>query len=128
MAPIIPSRLVLAVSSLVLVFAATTAAQLFGLSEEEEIALGREAAAEIEKTLTLLEDETANDYVSDLGQTLARLSGRPGLTYQFRVVDAAEINAFALPGGFIYVNRGLVEAASEFYAPGIVQSLLTATE
>ncbi len=111
LAPTVPGRLVLVVSSLALVFSATTAAQLFGLSEEEEIALGREAAAEIEKTLTLLEDEAANDYVSDLGQTLARLSERPGLTYRFRVVDAAEINAFALPGGFIYVNRGLIEAA-----------------
>ena len=77
LAPILPSRLGLAVSSLVIVCAATTAAQLFGLSEEEEIALSREAAAEIERALTLLEDETANDYVSDLGQTLARRSGRP---------------------------------------------------
>ena len=86
-------------------------AQIFGLSEEDEIELGRQASAEIEKDLTLLDDEGVITYVSELGQRLAARSGRPNLAYQFRVVDAPDINAFALPGGFIYVNRGLIEAA-----------------
>ena len=87
--------------------------QILGsLSEEEEVELGRMAAVEIEKDLNLLTDEEVVAYVSDLGETLAEHSNRTDLTYQFKVVDAAEINAFALPGGFIYVHRGLIEAAN----------------
>ena len=87
-------------------------AQLLGpLSEAEEVEVGRTAAAEIEKGLQLLADDVVTSYVSDLGQSLAARSQRSALTYQFKVVDSAEINAFALPGGFIYVNRGLIEAA-----------------
>ena len=87
-------------------------AQLLGpLSEAEEIEVGRTAAAEIEKGLQFLGDDVVTSYVSDLGQSLAARSQRSALTYQFKVVDSAEINAFALPGGFIYVNRGLIEAA-----------------
>ena len=86
-------------------------AQLFGLSEEDEIELGRRVAAEIEKDLTLLDDEVVTSYLADLGDSLAERSGRPNIEYRFRLVDSPEINAFALPGGFIYVNRGLMEAA-----------------
>ena len=88
----------------------TRAAPGVPLSEDEEVALGRLAAAEIEKDLTLLTDDAVTSYVSELGLALAARSGRSHLTYQFKVVDAAEINAFALPGGFIYVHRGLIEA------------------
>jgi beta-barrel assembly-enhancing protease len=88
------------------------AAQLFGgFSEEQEIELGREAAAMMEEDLQLLEDEQVSAYVTRLGNELASRSGRADLAYTFRVVDTAEINAFALPGGFIYVHRGLIEAA-----------------
>lgn len=88
------------------------AAQLFGgFSDEQEIELGREAAAMMEEDLQLLEDEEVSAYVTRLGNALASRSGRADLAYTFRVVDTAEINAFALPGGFIYVHRGLIEAA-----------------
>jgi Zn-dependent protease with chaperone function len=88
------------------------AAQLLGaLSEQEEIEVGRQATAEIEKDLTLLTDEFVTSYVSELGRALASQSERSSLDYTFKVVDSAEINAFALPGGFIYLNRGLLEAA-----------------
>ena len=87
-------------------------AQLLGpLSEAEEIEVGHTAATEIEKGLQFLNDDVITSYVSDLGQALAARSQRSTLTYHFKVVDSAEINAFALPGGFIYVNRGLIEAA-----------------
>ena len=86
--------------------------QILGsLSEEEEIELGRMAAEEMEKDLNLLTDQSVVMYVSDLGAALAEQSGRSNLTYHFKVVNTAEINAFALPGGFIYVHRGLIEAA-----------------
>jgi hypothetical protein len=88
------------------------AAQLFGgFSDEQEIELGREAAAMMEEDLQLLQDEEVSGYVTRLGNELASNSGRADLAYVFQVVDTAEINAFALPGGFIYVHRGLIEAA-----------------
>ena len=93
---------------------ASAEAQLLGgLSEAEEVELGSLAAQQIEEGLELLSDDLVVSYVADLGQTLVVHSGRRTLTYEFKVVDAAEINAFALPGGFIYINRGLIEAADD---------------
>ena len=104
-------RIGLLVCAALVVTSSAAHGQLLGpLSEDEEVALGRLAAAEIEKDLTLLTDDAVTSYVSELGLALAARSGRSHLTYQFKVVDAAEINAFALPGGFIYVHRGLIEA------------------
>ena len=82
------------------------------LSEKDEIELGRHAAGEIEKDIRLIEDPAIVKYVSDLGQALVEKSGRKGITYSFKVVNSPEINAFALPGGFIYINRGLIETAA----------------
>ena len=94
------------------VIVASPGAQLLGsVSEEEEVAVGRQAAAAIEADLALLDDDAVANYIDGLGQAIAGRSGRPALTYTFKVVDSPEINAFALPGGFIYVNRGLIEAA-----------------
>ena len=81
------------------------------LSDKEETELGRAAAGEIDKTLRLIDDPKITKYISDLGQQLVERSTRKGIVYSFKVVDSPEINAFALPGGFIYVNRGLIEAA-----------------
>ena len=73
-------------------------AQLLGpLSEEEEVAVGRAAADEIEKGLELLSDDLVTSYISDLGQAVAAESARRSLTYRFTVVNTSEINAFALP-------------------------------
>lgn len=88
-----------------------SAAQLFGLSEQQEIELGREAAAQVERDQPMLDDERIEGYIDDLGQRLVEYSGRSNIAYQFKVVDSSDINAFALPGGFIYVNRGLIEEA-----------------
>ena len=99
--------------ALLLSAVAAPRAQLLGpLSDEEEIAVGWEAAAAIEAELVLLDDDTLTTYIEELEQSVARQSGRPTLTYRFRIVDSPEINAFALPGGFIYVNRDLIEAAA----------------
>jgi predicted Zn-dependent protease len=89
-------------------------AGLFNLSEQDEIAIGREAAAKVEQQVRLYPDEGVQGYVSQLGMQLARLSTRPNLPWRFRVIDDPHINAFSLPGGFIYVNsRVLQVAASE---------------
>jgi Zn-dependent protease with chaperone function len=100
-------------ATLVLLIAAPAAEAQFlgGLSESDEIELGRLASEEIENDLELLTDDIVTSYVADLGAALANHSGRNQLTYHFKVVNTGDINAFALPGGFIYVNRGLIEAA-----------------
>ena len=107
-----PVRTVTTVCLALALWATPARAQLLGgLSEQEEVELGRAAVEEMEKELDLLTDATVTTYISELGLTLAQHSQRSQLTYVFKVVDSREINAFALPGGFIYVNRGLIETA-----------------
>ena len=82
---------------------------------QQDVELGREAAAQVEQQLPLLRDDNISSYVSDLGQGLvgsipADLR-HPEFNYSFKVVNVREINAFALPGGPMYVNRGMIEAA-----------------
>jgi beta-barrel assembly-enhancing protease len=79
--------------------------------EDQELALGAQAAGEIEAEVPLLDDPLVTSYIAGLGQDIASHTSRADLDWQFRVVDSPQINAFALPGGFIYVNRGLIEAA-----------------
>ncbi len=79
------------------------------MSEDQELALGQKAAAEVAKQLPLLpEDDPLVRYVDSVGQRIASVSDRPELFYRFHVVDDATLNAFALPGGYIYVHRGLI--------------------
>jgi hypothetical protein len=85
----------------------------FSLSEADELELGRQAAVEIEKQIALIDDPAIVKFVDDLGQSLVLKSGRKDIRYSFKVVNSPEINAFALPGGHIYVNRGLLEAAQD---------------
>ena len=78
------------------------------VSESEEIQMGREADPEITASLGLVDDPELQAYVSDLGMRLAEVSERPNLPWSFKVVDDPIVNAFALPGGFIYVTRGIL--------------------
>ena len=82
---------------------------------QDDVKLGREAAAQVEQQLPLLMDDNVNSYVSDIGQRLAAVIPaelqHPEFRYTFKVVNVKEINAFALPGGPMYVNRGMIEAA-----------------
>lgn len=87
---------------------ATGKSQLALVSEEQEIAMGREADQEIQQQLGLYPDEKLQAYVNGVGQKLAAASERPNLPWTFRVVDDPIVNAFALPGGKIYVTRGLL--------------------
>jgi predicted Zn-dependent protease len=80
-------------------------------SEDEEVRLGQEAAQEVEAQLPLLDDPLVTAYVDSLGTAIARQTARRDLTWRFAVVNTNVVNAFALPGGFIYVNRGLLERA-----------------
>jgi predicted Zn-dependent protease len=78
------------------------------VGESQEINMGRQADSEITASLGLYPDEALQEYVRNLGSNLASLSERPKLPWTFRVVDDSAVNAFALPGGFIYVTRGIL--------------------
>ncbi len=78
------------------------------MSEAQEVALGKESDAQVRQEMGLYDDPDLQRYVSGIGLRLARLSERPNLPWQFAVVDQAAVNAFALPGGFIYVTRGIL--------------------
>jgi predicted Zn-dependent protease len=82
------------------------------ISLEKEIAMGRQLAAEIERQVKLIEDPTINEYVNRVGQNLVRNSDAK-VPFTIKVVESDEINAFALPGGFFYVNSGLILAADD---------------
>ena len=77
-------------------------------SEKGEIKQGKAAAKEVEKKIGFLDDPELQDYVNRLGQRLAAQSPRTHLDHEFRIVPMAEPNAFALPGGHIYISRGLL--------------------
>jgi len=79
------------------------------MDEKQELALGQRYAAEISKNMTLMpENDLLVQYVDKVGQRVAAVSDRPELFYHFNVVDDTTINAFALPGGHIYIYRGLL--------------------
>jgi predicted Zn-dependent protease len=81
-------------------------------SLDKEIAMGRQLAAEIERQVKLIDDTTINEYVNRIGQNIVRNSDAK-VPFTIKVVESDEINAFALPGGFFYVNSGLILAADD---------------
>ena len=78
------------------------------LSEAQEIAMGREADVEVRRQMGLYDDDALQRYVAEIGLELAARSHRPDLPWSFAVVDSPVVNAFALPGGFIYLTRGIM--------------------
>ena len=78
------------------------------MSEAQEIALGRSADAEVRKQYSVYQNPELQSYVNGVGQALASRSHRSNLNYHFTVVDSPEINAFALPGGYVYITRGIM--------------------
>ena len=80
-----------------------------GVSTQEEVQLGSEYSAQINQQLPIVQDLEINRYVNVLGDSIANLADDRGIDYHFYVVNAAEVNAFAVPGGFVYVNRGLID-------------------
>jgi len=89
-------------------------------SIEKEIALGRELAAEVERQAKIVDDPVISEYVSRIGQNLVRNSDAK-VPFTIKVIDSEEVNAFALPGGFFYVNTGLLlEADTEAELAGVM--------
>jgi predicted Zn-dependent protease len=87
---------------------ATGKQQLNLIGEAQEIQMGREYHEQVVRQIGLYPDEDLQEYVQRVGARLAADSERPELPWTFRVVDDAAVNAFALPGGFIYVTRGIM--------------------
>jgi predicted Zn-dependent protease len=83
------------------------------VGQDEEVQLGRRNAEQVDAQLPLLRDPVATNYVQELGLSIARTTQRADLDWRFRIIDSRQVNAFALPGGFIYVNRGLIERAEQ---------------
>jgi predicted Zn-dependent protease len=93
---------------------ATGKPQLSFFGEEAELNMGKEADAEILSTVGVYDDYDLSEYVEDVGHRLAAASERPYLPWSFKVLDDPTVNAFALPGGYVYVTRGiLAELGSE---------------
>lgn len=82
-----------------------------GVSTQQEVQLGASYATEIDTQLPLVRDPEVVRYINLLGDSLAKVTDTRNLEWHFSVVDSKEVNAFAVPGGWIYVNRGLIERA-----------------
>jgi predicted Zn-dependent protease len=81
------------------------------VSPEQELDIGAADAAKIDSEMPLIRDSVIVQYVSALGRSMATKTSRGDLDWHFSVVNSPEVNAFALPGGYIYVNRGAIEQA-----------------
>ena len=82
-----------------------------GVSQQQEVQLGQQESAQVNQQLPLVTDTYINQYVNSLGNQIASHTSRADLSWQFYVVNTDVVNAFALPGGFIYVNRGVITRA-----------------
>ena len=82
--------------------------ELMLLSESDEIKLGKQTDAEVRKEYGVYEDQKLNAYLNDMCHHLAGLSHRPNLPYKLDVVDASVVNAFAVPGGYLYLTGGIL--------------------
>jgi len=78
------------------------------MSEAEEISLGRKYNQQILREMPAYDDPRLAAYVEEVGQRMARVSDRPNLAYHFTLLDSTQVNAFALPGGYIYITRALL--------------------
>ena len=87
---------------------ATGKLQLDIVSESQEVEMGKQAAQEVQQTMGTYKDPKVEAYVNNLGQSLAKQTTRPNLPWQFHVVEDASVNAFALPGGPVFVTRGIL--------------------
>ncbi|HET9013046.1 MAG TPA: M48 family metalloprotease, partial [Gemmatimonadaceae bacterium] len=91
------------------------------ISQQEEVQMGAQTAAQVNAQLPMLNDATINAYVNSLGGSIARRTSRADLDWHFAVVNSEVINAFALPGGYVYVNRGvLTNAGNESELAGVL--------
>jgi predicted Zn-dependent protease len=101
-----------AVALVALTRAAAPTFSLELISVEQEIQIGKEAHAQTRRETPLLRDAAVGDYVNRIGRRLVRVAPGPKYPYSFTIANANDVNAFALPGGPIWVNRGVMEVAT----------------
>jgi predicted Zn-dependent protease len=82
------------------------------ISQQQEVQMGAQGASQVNAQLPMVNDATINSYVNSLGNSIAQRTSRADLAWHFAVVNSEVINAFALPGGYIYINRGVLTTAS----------------
>jgi predicted Zn-dependent protease len=85
------------------------------ISRQQEIQMGNDYAAQINAQLPRITDAATNRYLTALGNQLVRATGVRDLTWNFTIVNSKEVNAFAVPGGHVYINRGLIERATSMH-------------
>ncbi len=83
------------------------------VSTQQEVQMGQQYSAQLNSTLPVITDPAVEAYINHLGDSIAHLTGRADLDWKFYVVNTDVVNAFALPGGYIYVNRGVIERADK---------------
>jgi len=88
----------------------TGKSELSLVSESQEIQMGQAGAKEVAQSIGFYNDAKIQSYVANIGKRMAAVSERPNLPWEFHVVDDASVNAFAIPGGFIYITRGLMSS------------------
>ncbi len=82
--------------------------ELMLMSEEQEIAMGKKSDPAVIAQYGLYQDQTLQNFIHEKGQLMAKISHRPNLPFEFKIVDSPVVNAFALPGGYIYFTRGIM--------------------
>lgn len=93
------------------VLATTLATAGCAVSTQQEVEMGTQYAAQINQQLPIVTDPEINRYINVLGDSIARVADNRNLDWHFYIVNSPEVNAFAVPGGYIYINRGLIERA-----------------
>ncbi|MES2732271.1 MAG: M48 family metalloprotease [Bacteroidota bacterium] len=78
------------------------------MSKEQEIAMGQQSDPDIVNQFGLYEDKKLQQFIQDKGQQMAAISHRPDIKYEFKIVDSPVVNAFAVPGGYVYFTRGIM--------------------
>src|SRR5690554_3158037 len=82
--------------------------QIMLMSEEQEIAMGKEYDPQVVATFGEYKDEKLLAFIREKGQEMGKISHRPDLEYHFRILDTPVVNAFAVPGGYLYFTRGIL--------------------
>jgi predicted Zn-dependent protease len=92
---------------------ATGKKEIIFIDTSQEVAIGKNVAKEVLKRYKILKEEKTQKYVQRIGQKMAIVSDRHDVQYFFTVLDSEELNAFTLPGGGVYINKGLVDILNE---------------
>ncbi|HST62045.1 MAG TPA: M48 family metallopeptidase, partial [Longimicrobium sp.] len=81
------------------------------VSTQQEVQIGAQYSQQINRQMPMLNDQATLNYVNQIGQQIAQIADPRGIRYNFYVVNSDVVNAFALPGGYVYINRGIIERA-----------------